>query len=76
VRFSSGCPLDDLDFIVGTALYAQFAVMINRDADVDWPATYETVFDVLLMVKGIVNDQFDRFATVRTVCRYGRQHRE
>lgn len=65
-----------LDFIAGTAIHDDLAVDVYRNANVNGSTTDETVFDVLLILNGIVDDQFDRFAAVRTVYRYGRQHYE
>jgi hypothetical protein len=65
-RVFTGLSVPRSNFVVGSAFDVDLAVVIDRYADVDRSTTNETVFDVLLIRDRIVDDQFDRFATVRT----------
>ena len=64
------------NLVVGSAFDVDLAVVIDRNTDVDRATTDETVFDVLLIRNRIVNDQFDRFTTVRAQRRFSREHDE
>jgi hypothetical protein len=54
--------------------HADVAIVSDCYADVDWSATDLAVFDVLLLLDGIVNDDIDGLPTVRALDRLDRQH--